>query len=227
MSDSLRQALARRPDCPTLEELIEASAAFEEHLGHCHACRAELALFRNFEAGEPAPDERGAVRFIVAQLGQLTAPPARETFWQRLFTPRWLGGMALAAAALLVAVGLSSQWRLGHTSAPATEDGALRSTAVRITSPTGDLNQLPPAIEWRPVPGAVSYAIPCREVDGKVILNTYITSSPLILREPVNKLLVPGKKVLLEVVANDGAGIPLARSGQVGIRLQSKATQTH
>ncbi len=224
MSDSLRQALARRPDCPALEELIEAPATFEEHLGHCPACSAELALFRSFEAGEPAPDEREAVRFIVRRLN---APPAHEPFWRRLFTPRWLGGMALAAAALLVAVGVSSQSRFGYTRPPATEDGTLRTTAVIITSPAGDLNHLPPAIEWRPVPGAVSYAVTFQEVDGTVIFYKNITSSPLTLPEKVNKLLVPGKRVLLEVVANDRAGMALARSGQVGMRLQSKATQTH
>ena len=179
-------------------------------------------LVQELRGRRAGADELEAVRFIV---GRLNAPAAREPFWRRLFSPRWLGGMALAAAALLVAVGLSSQWRPGHTSAPSTEDGTLRSATVRITSPTGDLSHLPPAIEWRPVPGALSYALTLQEVDGTVIFYKSITSSPLTLPEKVNKLIVPGKRILLEVVANDGAGTALARSGQVSMRL--KVTQNH
>ena len=47
------------PECPALETLLNAAtdAAVKQHLESCAHCRTELAMFQEFEAATPRPEE--------------------------------------------------------------------------------------------------------------------------------------------------------------------------
>jgi hypothetical protein len=200
-------------------------ASLEGHLRSCPSCQAELALYRGFQTAEVQPDEREAVEAIAKTLG----PRAREvttrrSFWGRLFEPGprpvWLAGGAFAMAAVLIAVGLSSQSRSQHSSpSVADSDQSLRSSAINVTSPVGDVIEAPRAIEWKPVPEGQHYSVELAEVDGNPIFHKNVTTPEVRLPEEVRTLIKPSKKILLTIEAMDSSGAVLARSGAIAIRV--------
>lgn len=233
--DAFRKALEHGADCPPVETLLEMiehgasgdRAGVENHLRFCPACQTEVSLYRTFEAGAVRADERSAVDFIVKRLAQETTPPARQkgataSFWQRLFTPAWMGGAALAMAAILVGVGLLPQMRLRHGVEPAMEDQTLRTGTLTVTSPRGDLAEAPNVFEWKPVEGAAEYAVVLSEVDRHAIFYKKVTSSRLLVPVGIRTLIVPGKTVLLEVKAEDGQGRVIAQSGAIRFRIKTQ-----
>jgi hypothetical protein len=233
MTDPIREALRRQPKCPSPESLIDViehrapgdRASLEDHLRSCPYCQAELALYRGFQTAEVSADEREAVEAIVKSLG----PRAREetprrSFWGRLFAPGprpvWLAGAAFAMAAVLIAVGLTSQSRFRHSSpSVADSDQTLRSSAITVTSPVGDVIEAPRAIEWRAVPGGQRYSVELDEVDGNPIFHKNVTTPEVRLPEEVRTLIKPSKKILLTIEAMDSSGAVLARSGTIAIRV--------
>ena len=216
MSEVFRRALRHGEDCPPPEAMIEAmehgAAGHEEipaHVKRCPACQTELALFRGFEAGEVKADERDAVDYILRRLrGEESAPG--PSLWQRLtgfWTPVRMGGFAVAAAALLLTIGLSTQWQ-SRRGTPETmqENDVLRSAVIRGISPQGDVAAFPDQIRWEPVPGAAEYNVTLSEVDRNVIFHKKFTTPALDVPQEVRTLMVPGKTVLLLITAMDSSG---------------------
>ena len=243
MNDEFRKALQHGPDCPPAETLIGVMehgdpgdrAGINQHLHSCPACQTELAMYRGFEAGEVSADERSAVDFIVKRLQRPAAiVPSTPSLWQRIFTrqqnfftSRWMGVAALAMAAVLLTIGLTSQSRTGRVNPPVADDQTLRTSAVTITSPTGEMNESPGFIEWQPLAGAAEYTVTLSEIDGNVIFHKTFTTSRIHLPEEIRNLIKPGKKVLLEVSAENRTGSEIARSGMVSIRVNPAGTGAH
>ena len=230
MSQNLRDVLRRGPECPPIELLIESLESERDskirlHASTCPACRAEIALYQGFEA-PVEPEEREAVDFIVRRLHQNTAKSKKPSLLERLLSPlRWspgLGAWAMAAAVVVLSVGLVSQWRTRQAEPVAeTEAGkVLRSGTIRIETPLEDVASVPGEIRWEPVAGAASYDVTLSEVDRTVIFHGSFTTNVLVVTGPFSKLIVPGKKVFLTVSARDAGGNELAASGRTAIQME-------
>jgi hypothetical protein len=238
MNDTMRQALKHDGNCPELPQLLEAmeldpaTAARREaelHLKTCPACQTEWSLFQQFEACEVLPEERDVVASIVQQVqaSRVTragsSPAANvRSFRQRWLTPGWMGVAAIAMAALVMAIGIGSQWRARHAS-PVDETGTqvLRSQTVEIATPLQDIAEAPAEIAWKPVAGASSYSVMFTEVDGTRVFYTKVTSLSLPLPENTLTLLKHGRTLLLNVTAQDEQGRDIAHSGNTRIHLRS------
>jgi hypothetical protein len=231
MSQNMREALRHGDDCPTVEILIEAMEhgaagrpAIASHVEKCPACQTELAMFRGFEAGKVRADEREAVDSIVRRLRRETEPGPAVTFWPRILgwlTPVRMGGLALVAAAILLTVGLSTQWQTRRgVSDSLPESGVTRSAAIRGISPQGEVAAFPEQIRWEPVPGAVEYDVTLSEVDRNVIFHKTFTTPALEVPTDIRRIIVPGKTVLLLISARNAAGLEMARSGMIRIVVQ-------
>ena len=237
MSDIIR-ALKRGDDCPELNELFEAMERdsadpsrrqAEEHMKNCSGCQTEWTLFQQFEAGEPRADEREAVAFIVKQVQAKRAEQRRgeaaeerRSFWQRFLTPAWLGGAALAMAAVVMSIGLISQWQARHaTSAVYNDQETLRSEVLEFSTRLDRLTSVPDEIAWKAVPGAASYTVLLTEVDDTKIVYTKVTSLSLSLPDQVRRMLAQGQLLLLTVTASDASGREIARSAIVRMRLRT------
>lgn len=149
------------------EILPAGRAELERHLAACAACRAEgealSAVSRTLRALPRKAAPPGIAREVRERLAreQLIGPGAPGARRRRLFLPRWMKGMGLAAAALLVVVSVGD-W--GGRLPPEEDAEALRSPSVeleigRVAEPTdgeklgiGDaqglsLKDAPPALE--------------------------------------------------------------------------------
>jgi hypothetical protein len=229
MIEDLRKDLSRSPECPGPEELLTAldrapedpeRLRVEVHARDCASCQTEIALFRDFMSAEVKPEERAAVRAIVADLKRARKPQV-ESWWRRFLQPAWGGGAALALAALIFAVGLSVEWNTRHHAEHHSTDGdVLRSTMIHVTSTSGDVDRLPDEIAWEAVPAASSYAVTLSEVDGTQIFYSTVTTSPLLLPASVHKLVTAGKTVNLRVIARDNKGVEIASSGTQKLHLK-------
>jgi hypothetical protein len=234
MSDTIQKALHRGADCPELAQLFDAMTQnpadprrvqAEEHLKTCPCCQTEWSLYLQFEAGEVRPDERAAVDFIVKQVHAKRAAERTtglRSSWRRFWTPAWMGGAALAMAALVVAIGLTSQWRARHSSPDTYSDNqTLRSQTLEITTPLHEVTQVPAEIKWKMVPDAVTYSAVLTEVDGTRIFYTKVTLTTLSLPDSVRKLLGQGRTLLLAVTASDSSAREIAHSGIVRIHINT------
>jgi hypothetical protein len=240
MSGLIQTALRRGSDCPELTHFFEALEAAsqtparvqaEQHLSGCPGCQTEWSLYRQFEAAEMRPDERPAVDYIVKQVQSKRAAQRREdraadrrSSWQRFLTPAitpaWLGGAAIAMAALIVAIGIGSQWRTRHTAPEVyTDNQILRSQLIELTTPLTELTRPPSEIHWKSLPGVTQYTVSITEVDQTRIVYKNITSSSLILPDNARKLLLSARTLLLSVTASDAAGREVGRSQIAKIRV--------
>lgn len=228
MSGNFRDALRHGEDCPATEVMLEAmehgagaNQAIAAHVKQCPSCQTELALFRSFESGEVEAGERAAVDYIVRGLRN----PQSEPWWRRLLalgTPVRLGGFAVAAAALLLTFGLSTQWQSRRSfPPPGPETGALRSSAIVGISPQGEVAAFPSIIRWEPVPGASGYTVSLSEVDRNVIFHKNVTSPELEVPKSMLELMVPGRTVLLTIAATDASGSQIAQSGQIRVAVRA------
>jgi hypothetical protein len=232
----LARALAPGKDCPPIEKFevcIEGDAVPAElahHLESCAYCRTELELLRSFYAPPRDAAEAEAVRVIAARL-QSPRQPAREKaepWWARVFQARWwslnhLSPALMAAACVLIAVAAGLQWRnsTGHhlyvTEHP--DQDVLRSGAIKILSPSGDLNAIPDQVQWEQAPGAAQYRVSILEVDHNPLWAESTRLNQVELPASVKSKIVPAKTILVQVVAFDRSGGKLAESDFVRFRL--------
>ena len=246
--ERLKETLAPSSECATLEELAELADASQPspsrgriavHVASCERCEVELALLKEFESAAPRPEEEATVHWIVNRLRRRfrearvaaveSAPEPREEedgFWRRIFRPiptRGLG-LAFATAMLLVAVGV--ELREGREpTLPSHVDPAaqvLRSNALQLRGPAGDLDRRPERLAWEPVAGAVSYSIEILEVDRSEVWKADVEQSSIALPANVAARLVPGKPLLWRVVAKDAAGRTLATSPMQRFRVRAQ-----
>ena len=235
MNNAIQQALRRGSDCPEVEILLSAlentgdprHSAMSRHAELCAACSAEWSLYRRFESPALQENEQDAVRHIMARLKAPAAADSRteaKSWWRRLTTPGWLGGAAAAMAAIVLAVGIGSEWRAGREPvstgvATGAESGTVRTRSVQVLTTLGDVTKAPDSIRWVPVSGAITYKVEVREVDRTLSFYTITTTPSLALPGEVANLLIPGKTLLVDVLALDARGQMIAESGQLRIRI--------
>lgn len=234
----LRAALTRGPECPPveqLEKLLErnAPAALQQHVHQCAHCQTELHMLRAFLSNEPAAQDVDAVAAIAANLKARSAeifprramPEAtREPWWRNLLAVRWLSPVAAAAAVLLVAAGITIQLRQRQPAleSPAGGQEVLRSAAIAVLSPTGDLSEKPHEIRWDAVANAARYSVRVMEVDRAPVWNVDTTDTQVQLPPNVQAVIVPAKTLLVQVTALDAEGRKIAESETVRFRLLQK-----
>jgi hypothetical protein len=241
--DLLRDALAPGTDCPSIEDLGHYldergdpawRGALQSHLSLCAHCRTELHLLQEFESGEVSAQEAAAVRAVTEQLTRRSseilshreAARDRRPGLQEIFTARWLSPAAVAFAGILVIAGVGLEMR--KSAAPALHPGSdagseiLRSSALTVLAPVGDLNEAPGDVQWQPVAGAAKYQVRLLEVDRSQLWRTETADTHTALAVAVRNRIVPGKTILCEVIALDAAGAKIADSEIVRFRVVPK-----
>jgi len=240
-ADLLRDGLAPGKDCPSIEDLglyLEQKGdqawhgSLKSHLSACPHCRTELKLLQEFQSGDVSAQEAEAVQAVTAQLARgsakifATAPeaaPLRRPWWKEVFTASWLSPASVALAGILLIAGVGLEMR--KAGAPTLHTGnnseseALRSSALTVISPVGDLSQTPADVQWQPVAGAAKYQVRLLEVDRSPLWQAETTETRIALPAQVRARLVPGKTVLCEVIAIEAAGAKIADSEIVRFRV--------
>ena len=239
--DLFRAALGPSEQCPPIEELelvltgdaAAAPAKLTQHLKSCAYCQTELHLLSTFRAGGTTEDSEDA-RKVGARLrgrsreilGALRSTRTPESWWNRLFTARWLAPAALTLAGLLVVAGLvqyrqaSSQPTLSGTNQIGQE--TLRSTGFGVASPIGDIRERPREIRWELVQGAAKYEVRLLEVDRTEVWKADAVGDHIELPGEVQARIVPAKTLFCEIGAFDLSGLKIGETGLVRFRLLRK-----
>lgn len=219
-----RETLATTADCLPLERLGDELTTLERtHVAGCARCQTELALFASLDADAPRPGEGAAVAWIAAETRRrlnaegIGVAPAAVAPARRSWLPSW----ALMAASL-VAV-LSGAWLLRSPAVTIEVPGGevYRSAGLEAVAPSGDLDAVPEAFTWTPVPNAARYEVRVREVDGTEIWRGTSTEPQLALPAAVRTLVLPAKTLEWQVMASDAAGRSLADSGVARFRVRA------
>ncbi len=234
-----KAALVTSEDCLTLEELgrwTDGSFSEEEksrassHLAGCSRCQTELTLLQEFDRATPQPQDQTAVSWIVAELKRRSSElaPATEDVsrsapsstrrgsGRRSSAVRRISATALSLAAMVIAVVLGLSIRTSKEPA-LVSDGVsgsrlLRSEGVVAIAPIGDLMQSPAELRWQPLLGAARYSVKLMEVDHSELWQASLEQTAVPLPAVVREKVVPGKTLLWQVTALDGAGKALANS---------------
>ncbi|MEZ5332374.1 MAG: response regulator [Thermoanaerobaculia bacterium] len=212
---------ALRRDRPQLRALLlsafgedpELRAAVERREAVTLAVPFSTAGLRHAVAaalGTPAP----------ATVHRLAAPsrPAR-----RRSVPAW----ALAAAATLAGVVLLFPW-LDRAAPPPLRGARERDRAVRDDPPgrpTGRAPGGPDTLRWESVPGAASYRVDVRGVDGRVLWEAKSDTAEVAV-DPLVLSFVPAVRYSWRVEALDAEGRPLASSPRVWILVRPPSPPT-
>lgn len=232
--DVLREALAPGKDCLSIEDLghyLEEKgdatwrSGVKSHLFTCAHCRTELHLLQEFQAGDIGDQEAPAVQAITAQLSGRSSEifgwggepaAARPSWWKGLFTAPWLSPAVVALAGILLIAGVGMEIRKSAAPSlhPVSGSGeeVLRSSALTVVAPVGDLSEAPKEVQWQPVAGAAKYQVRLLEVDRSLLWQAATADTRVALPDAVRDRIVPGKTILSEVVALDAAGAKIAGS---------------
>jgi hypothetical protein len=191
-------------------------------------------MLRSFTSNQVAEHEKLAVNAIAARLkaqstagapNDTVAIQSRQSWWKRAFEVRWLSAAAATLAIALVVAGVAIELRRGRQ--PALDIGPrgteiLRSSAIAILSPIGDLREKPAEISWEAVPNAVRYRVQIMEVDRAEVWSADATSPRIGLPPTVETLIVPSKTLLVQIAAFGASGQKIAESETVRFRLLQK-----
>lgn len=222
-----QDAVAQGKDCLSpddLQALLQnnGSESSRQHVGDCPHCQAELAMIESFAAAK-SPEvsdvgQREEIAWIVARLQAhpktATSPPVRTAAWRNFFQLPYVVGAA--AAGLVIYLGISL-YVFDHQQQPAlTADGSpsqpLRSGAVHLTAPSGDLAQPPASFRWEEFPGAGSYSVELLEVDGTVLWSGKSQQAVLPVGPKLQARMQRAKPLAWRVVALDSSGKIIAES---------------
>lgn len=228
----LRNALEPGKDClpiEALERFVDPGMVPPEiggHLESCAYCRTELELLRAY-LREPSAEEAEAVRAVAERL-RLPRPAraaASGAWWRTIFRHGWVRPAALAMAGILIALAIGIQ--LQHSSAPrlytgGSEPEIMRSGSISVTSPVGDVAEVPKRIHWQAVPGADHYQVRLLEVDQTQLWNSSTQESQIELPAGIQGRILPAKTLLLQVTAFDSTGHKLAESQTTRFRFLQK-----
>jgi hypothetical protein len=138
------------------------------------------------------------------------------------FAPLNVGGLAVAAAALIAALAIGlREGRAPELTPPSPAASAvLRSAGITTLSPAGELDAPPKALRWEPLPFAASYSVQVMEVDRIELWSAQTRETFIALPPALRAKMVPGKPLLWEVVAKDAAGRTVAWSGKQRFRIR-------
>lgn len=235
--DQLKSALGRRADCLSAFELERylsnrvdegRRAAILGHLKACPACETEMMLLSEFQRAELRPEEAEAVRWIAARLEQRSPEifgRADASLSRSVATPRWKlifsipspRAAALVFASLLVVISAGLFLRRSYEPTlnpnPPAAGEVMRSQAIEILGPVGDLSGAPSELKWQPVRAAAKYEVRLMEVDRSELWKAETESTVLTLPADVREKLLPKRTIAWEVTARSAAGSVLASSG--------------
>jgi hypothetical protein len=196
-------------------------------------CQTELSLLKEFEDATPRAGEERAVKWISARLerrfsesaprlSRVVVPGRNELPRHGWFSAMNVGGFALAAATLAVAVVIDQRERsVPELSAPSPAASmVLRSAGIATLSPAGELDAAPRELRWEPRPDAASYSVQVMEVDRVPLWSAETRETAIALPSALRAKIVPAKPLLWEVVAKDAAGRTVAASGQQAFRVR-------
>lgn len=213
-----RSWLTPSPDCLTtaqLERLADGhgDAQAQAHLDGCPICKSEFALMREFHEAAPQAGEIAAVRAITAQLEKRPWQSTKASWWERWGVRSWAPMAAAAMAAMLVvAVWVGRPDRPAVTSDP----DVVRSGAVTLLAPVGELAAWPGQFTWSPVAGAARYTVRLLEVDGTVL---WTGDSPTNAINVPASVVRAGRAFDWTVAAYDASGQRISESSRERIRL--------
>jgi hypothetical protein len=230
---SLTMALAPEAGCLPLEQLgryadgalpADEQATAAAHVRGCLNCQAEIALLQAVTSDTARAGEAEIVREGLERLERRASPAASVGRGEAPFRRRWLslGAAPLAAAVILAA---AATFYLRRGTAPdlppgVTTDGEVtRSLAIAVRGPIGDQAEPPARLEWQPVKEAVRYHARLLEVDRREVWSTSTADAGVDVPGPIRASMAPGRTLLWEVTAYDGAGGVLAESGPQSFRL--------
>ncbi|HWZ46541.1 MAG TPA: hypothetical protein VNW97_23915 [Candidatus Saccharimonadales bacterium] len=224
-----RKGVSADEDCLSLEMLqglvegVPPGTPAAAHLAGCPRCQAELAMLRSFELPPSGANDQAAVEWITARLQHaeyVPSPAARIPWWGTWMTiPRLSGAVA---ATVMVGLALSlyvSNRQERPLFTPTSENENMRSTDIRLTVPSGDLDQAPGEFRWEASPLAKSYSIQLLEVDGTEYWNGQSAKNFLTTSRELKAKMHPGKTLLWKVTALDASGKPIASSGRGRFRV--------
>jgi hypothetical protein len=239
-AEVLKTAFGPGKQCPPLDQLVAladaaAPAALAQHVKSCTYCQTELHLFRTFQAGDKAQDEKN-VRKVTEQLrtrqlqeivrDRAAAPHLAEApvpWWRAAFAVRSLAPASLAMAAVLLIVAAVIYFRQSSQPAlQATNRGGqevFRSSGFAVLSPAGDLQKQPGEIRWEPVQQAIKYQVRLLEVDRTELWKTETSGDHIELPAVVRVRIVPAKTLFCEITAFDASGNKIGETGLVRFRL--------
>lgn len=220
-----KDALAPLPECIPIQRFASPLADAEsQHLATCPRCQAEMALWREFHDSIPRGEEGAAAAWIAQELRRRAAAPKRWRPWWRPLMAVPAGRLSGALAAVLVlAAGLTMYTLRSPTGLPPrlSSEGPLRSQAVVLLFPLGDLEARPGELQWQPVAAATAYRVEILEVDRHSLWNSETVQTHLAIPESIRTLMAPGKTLLWQVTARDRSQV-LASSGLQRFRLKVK-----
>ena len=205
-------------------------ALLAAHIESCRYCQTQIQMLREFHTGALSETETEAVRLISARLRTRSNEifqaakepvPAQEPWWRIFWRVPWLSPAALALAGILVVVAVGLQMRNGHPvlRPPRPDEEVLRSNAISIIAPSGDIQQVPGEISWQAAPNAVRYEARLLEVDGTELWKGETAANRIDLPAPMRARIVPAKTLLCQVSAFDASGHRVAQSDTVHFRL--------
>jgi len=220
-----RDAISASKECPSievLEKIMEGSSPdpkAQSHVADCPHCQSEISMLRSFEYSAPSENEGAAVAWIAAQLERnqqaRSAQPAKSAavpFWRTMFRLPYMA----AAAALIVAITLGISLYVADDGRPRITPqlgtDTMRSGEIRLTTPSGPLNQAPDQLSWEAWPDAAIYTV---QITGIDIDHTLVwkgqTAATSVTVTPEMKLQMrPGKPLEWTVTALDATGKELA-----------------
>jgi len=215
----LRKALQKSASCLNEEQLLSLETEGEkQHLSGCLYCQAEQKLLQEFLHGQTTPEEQKQVDWIARQLSK--NPVASAPSWKSWFTLPRLSAISIAMAALLVVIGLRST----ITRTPDVDESGLsisnlRSGAIKVIAPSGDVASAPQSFTWEATQGAAKYRVKLMEVDQNVLWSTEINTFSIAVPEDIRVKMVPAKTLLWQLDALDASGKIIASSSPERFRV--------
>jgi hypothetical protein len=221
-AESWKSTLGAGPDCLSIERLSaqDWTADEQRHVAECVACQAEMQLWASFR--DDAPGEDGAVvQEIAARLAAGRRPSPGRVIGRigPLVASPWIWMRMAAAVLIVVGLGYFAIDREPGLRRPGGETSTYRSGAVQLVAPLEDVSIAPTEFTWVVVPGAVTYDVVVREVDGTVLWSASTAGSPLPVPADVVGRFVPGKTLSWIVSAKAAQGDVLATSSAQRFRV--------
>ena len=218
--DMLHAAASKESNClpvAALERMAggTGSASEKAHAASCAYCLGEIAMLQSFHAAEPTAAEAVVVRQIEKQLKQAPAwRPTEVASKQAWWFARPVWGLGLVAAlALIFFVNIPS-------SSPVAPIGdTVRGGQIEAISPTGDLASIPSKLQWRAIPGAVSYEIRLMDVAEQVLWQSSATAQQVQLPAEAQALMTERKTLTWRIRAIDAKGATVAASAAETFRV--------
>jgi molybdopterin converting factor small subunit len=225
--ENLKPIFAATPDCletSELESMLEDEkrtggnrAEGWAHVQHCAHCQGEIELLRSFLTEQVTVEEQPHIDAIVRDLRK-NSPAKHSPWWKTLLTP-WALTPALAAVAVAVVVFVNIGHQRPGDVVLKPGDQVVRSQAIRVVAPVGDLNGVPEVLTWNAASGAFSYRVMVFEVDRTLLWTTSATSTQVAIARDLSTKIVPGKTLLWQIEALDASGSVIAASGLTQFRV--------